>query len=133
MAHPHVLDVAALCRAVQQARHHATTEALFTYAGAFQSLRETVLHEIQRRLEKEDVPRSTLGHSGEASQEEPDEALTACQCAGLSGWKRSAAPGQRAGFSPRWFYDHADELPFRIGGRGRTPIRFSSRGLRAWL
>src|SRR5262245_22440185 len=68
MAHPHVLDVAALCRAVQQARHHATTEALFTYAGAFKSLRETVLHEIQRRLEKEDVPRSMLGQSREASQ-----------------------------------------------------------------
>lgn len=74
-----------------------------------------------------------VGQPQEVSQPDPDEALTACQCARLSGWKRSAPPGERAGFSPRWFYDHADELPFRIGGRGRRPVRFSRRGYDAWF
>lgn len=76
---------------------------------------------------------SQLGHSQEPAQSEPDQAITAGQCARLSGWKRRAAPGDRAGFSPRWFYDHADELPFRIGGRGHHPVRFSRRGYSAWL
>lgn len=67
------------------------------------------------------------------SQEEPDEAMTAGQCARESGWRRGARPGDRGGFSPRWLYDHADELPFRIGGAGRRPVRFSRRGFRAWL
>lgn len=74
-----------------------------------------------------------IGHSEKPSQADPDQALTAGQSARLSGWKRSAAPGDRAGFSPRWFYDHADELSFRIGGSGRHPVRFSRRGLCAWL
>lgn len=79
------------------------------------------------------IETAPLGQPQEASQAEPDEAMTAGQSARLSGWKRRAAPGERAGFSPRWFYDHADDLPFRIGGRGRTPVRFSRRGLCAWL
>lgn len=73
------------------------------------------------------------GQYAKASQEEPDEAITAGQSARLSGWHRGRSNGDRGGFSPRWFYDHADELPFRIGGRGRHPVRFSRNGLREWL
>lgn len=76
---------------------------------------------------------AALGRSEEPSQGEPDAALTAGQSARLSGWQRGNGTEGRAGFSPRWFYDHADELPFRVGGKGRRPVRFSRRGLRAWL
>jgi len=66
---------------------------------------------------------------------EEDAALTATQAARETGWRtaRDRQPGERpAGFSARWFYDHARELPFAIRPGGRA-VRFSRAGLRAWL
>lgn len=70
----------------------------------------------------------------EPSQPADDVALSPMQSARETGWTPGRRkPGQRNGYSPRWFYDHADELPFRIGGKGFRPVRFSRNGLRTWL
>lgn len=66
----------------------------------------------------------------------PDSALTAAQAARETGWtpqrdRRDGQPG--AGWSARWFYEHADELPFTIRRPGDRAVRFSRAGLRAWI
>ena len=98
-------------------------------------VREAVLKVVEALCGLLAAYQGDVGQSPEPSQAEPDAALTARQCALDSGWTpRARHHGQAtSGFSPRWFYDHADELPFRVGGRGRKPVRFSRNGLRAWL
>ena len=54
-------------------------------------------------------------------------AMSARECAHESGWRK----GQRTGFSPRFFYDHAADLPFTIR-HGRS-LRFARPGFTRWL
>lgn len=57
------------------------------------------------------------------------EALSAAECARATGWRAGQTP--RRGWSPRWFYDHADDLPFAIR-KGGT-VRFLRTGFLRWL
>jgi hypothetical protein len=61
---------------------------------------------------------------------EDGPALSALECAKESGWRVGQVP--RRGYSPRWFYEHAAELPFALRRRGRV-LRFSAAGFRRWL
>lgn len=62
------------------------------------------------------------------SPPESGPAMSAKECAAASGWER----GKRTGFSPRWFYEHWNELPFAVKGTGNAR-RFAGPGFRRWL
>lgn len=129
MIPPAALDLTPLLKAIEDACKREELPPLLMLLGTLDASRKRCLVVIGRLMGGEPMrvsPRETV-------TTEPDQALTAGQCARLSGWKRQAPAGERAGFSPRWFYDHADELPFRIGGPRRQPVRFSKRGYNAWL
>lgn len=61
--------------------------------------------------------------------EELGPALSAKECAYESGWRQGQTI--RRGFSPRFFYDHASDLPFAIR-HGRS-LRFTRAGFLRWL
>lgn len=63
--------------------------------------------------------------------EEYGPAMSAAECAHASGWR--AGQVVRRGYSPRWFYDHWDELPFAIRPQQGRTRRFASGGFLRWL
>lgn len=86
------------------------------------ALSSSLAHATARLLEEEEqASLLRIEHGGPA--------LNAREAATETGWRR----GGHTGFSPRWFYVHAGELPFTVKAGPHGPIRFSKTGLLVWL
>lgn len=132
---PHVLH-----RLYLAAHAVAGIDALASFAALSIFYARKARQEIRARLERGDgavtAPETVTRPREAPLASTEDAALTAAQAARETGWTpiHERPPGQQpSGFSARWFYDHASELPFTVRRPGDRAVRFSRAGLRAWL